>query len=75
MKPTPPSKKTAQLKKAPSKKPQKNSRLQTTQKAGKDECLLLRTLLDLSPDAVLVIDPHDPVVAWPVVDCNLARSI
>jgi len=72
MKPTPPFKKTAQLKKAPSKKPQKNSRLQTTQKAGKDEGLLLRTLLDLSPDAVLVIDPHDPVVAWPVVDCNLA---
>jgi PAS domain S-box-containing protein len=33
---------------------------------------LLRTLLDLSPDAVVVIDPHDPEISWPVIDCNLA---
>jgi diguanylate cyclase (GGDEF)-like protein/PAS domain S-box-containing protein len=33
---------------------------------------LFRALFDLSPDAVLVIDPHDPKVSWPVIDCNLA---
>jgi two-component system, sensor histidine kinase and response regulator len=33
---------------------------------------LLRTLLDLSPDAVIVIDPHDPNISWPIVDCNAA---
>jgi len=33
---------------------------------------LLRAMFDLSPDAVVVIDPHDPNVSWPVVDCNAA---
>lgn len=33
---------------------------------------LFRALFDLSPDAVLVIDPHDPKVSWPIIDCNLA---
>ena len=37
-----------------------------------DENHLLRTLLDLSPDAVIVIDPHDPAVSWPIIDCNAA---
>ena len=37
-----------------------------------DENHLLRTLLDLSPDAVIVIDPHDPNVSWPIIDCNVA---
>ena len=37
-----------------------------------DENHLLRTLLDLSPDAVIVIDPHDPQVSWPIIDCNAA---
>lgn len=37
-----------------------------------DENHLLRTLLDLSPDAVIVIDPHDPHVSWPIIDCNAA---
>src|SRR5688500_11344535 len=37
-----------------------------------DEKDLLRTLLDLSPDAVIVIDPHDPNVSWPIIDCNAA---
>jgi two-component system, sensor histidine kinase and response regulator len=37
-----------------------------------DENHLLRTLLDLSPDAVIVIDPHDPNVSWPIIDCNAA---
>ena len=37
-----------------------------------DEKYLLRTLLDLSPDAVIVIDLHDPNVSWPIIDCNAA---
>ena len=37
-----------------------------------DEKDLLRTLLDLSPDAVIVIDPHDTNVSWPIIDCNAA---
>jgi two-component system sensor histidine kinase/response regulator len=30
----------------------------------------LRPLLDLSPDAVIVIDPHDPSGLWPIIECN-----
>jgi len=33
---------------------------------------LFRGLFDLSPDAVVVIDPHDPHVSWPIIDCNVA---
>ena len=40
-----------------------------------DENYLLRTLLDLSPDAVIVIDPHDPNVSWPIIDCNTAACV
>ncbi len=31
-----------------------------------------RGLFDLSPDAVLVIDPHDRDLSWPIIDCNIA---
>ena len=40
-----------------------------------EEQHLLRTLLDLSPDAVIVIDPHDPNVSWPIIDCNTAACL
>lgn len=30
----------------------------------------LRSLLDLSPEAVIVIDPHDPKGDWPIIECN-----
>jgi PAS domain S-box-containing protein/putative nucleotidyltransferase with HDIG domain len=33
---------------------------------------LFRTLFDLSPDAILLVDPHDADVIWPIVDCNAA---
>ncbi len=33
---------------------------------------LFRALFDLSPDAVVVIDPHDPNVSWPIIDCNVS---
>jgi len=33
---------------------------------------LFRALFELSPDAIVLIDPNDPNVSWPVFDCNLA---
>jgi PAS domain S-box-containing protein len=35
---------------------------------------LFRGLFDLSPDAVVVIDPHDSVL-WPIIDCNMAACV
>ena len=29
-----------------------------------------RMLFEHSPDAIFLIDPHDPSGAWPIVDCN-----
>jgi len=34
--------------------------------------ILFRALFDRSPDAVVVIDPHDPSNSWPIIDCNAA---
>jgi PAS domain S-box-containing protein len=31
-----------------------------------------RLLFEHSPDAILLIDPHHPLVSWPIVDCNNA---
>ena len=36
---------------------------------------MFRALFDLSPDAVVVIDPHDPSGLWPIVDCNVAACM
>lgn len=36
--------------------------------------LRLRTLFAASPDAIIVVDPHDPVVLWPIMDCNQVIS-
>jgi PAS domain S-box-containing protein len=46
-------------------------RKQTKEAQGKNE-RLFRALFELSPDAVMLIDPHDPKVSWPIVDCNEA---
>jgi PAS domain S-box-containing protein len=56
-----------------------NSRLQMelaerqalVQSLGESE-QLFRVVFDASPDAIFLIDPHDPDVVWPVVDCNQA---
>src|SRR5688500_4554896 len=37
--------------------------------------ILFRALFDLSPDAVLLIDPHDPSVIWPILDCNATACL
>lgn len=31
---------------------------------------LFRALFEYSPDAIILIDPHDPNVSWPILDCN-----
>ncbi|HJR79133.1 MAG TPA: PAS domain S-box protein [Anaerolineales bacterium] len=36
---------------------------------------LFRALFGLSPDAVVVIDPYDPHVSWPIIDCNEAACL
>jgi len=53
----------------------KNQRRKKTEKILREEQNFLRTLLDLSPDAVIVIDPHDPHISWPIIDCNTAACI
>ncbi len=37
--------------------------------------VLFRVLFDLSPDAVVLIDPHDPDGLWPIIDCNTAACL
>ncbi len=37
--------------------------------------ILFRALFDRSPDAVVLIDPHDPNVSWPIIDCNAAACL
>ena len=33
-----------------------------------------RLLFEASPDAILLIDPNDPNISWPIVDCNEVAS-
>lgn len=34
-----------------------------------------RQLFSASPDAMMLIDPHDPAGSWPIVDCNDAACL
>ncbi len=47
-----------------------NSRRLTKQRM--DETSLLRMMIDLIPDAVVVVDPHTPDGSWLIIDCNAA---
>jgi len=31
-----------------------------------------RTLFELSPDSIMLIDPHNPTISWAIIDCNVA---
>ncbi|MBN2085229.1 MAG: GAF domain-containing protein [Anaerolineales bacterium] len=31
---------------------------------------MFRTLFELSPDAIMILDPNTPDMSWPIVDCN-----
>jgi PAS domain S-box-containing protein len=33
---------------------------------------LFHGLFNASPDAIILIDPHDTIVSWPIIDCNEA---
>jgi diguanylate cyclase (GGDEF)-like protein/PAS domain S-box-containing protein len=56
---------TAELSKA-------NEQLNIELSAHEKSEALFRALFELSPDAVLLIDPHDPNNSWPIIDCNAA---
>ena len=45
------------------------------EEAQKQSELLFRGLFELSPDSVVLIDPNDPDVSWPVIDCNAAACL
>jgi diguanylate cyclase (GGDEF)-like protein/PAS domain S-box-containing protein len=36
---------------------------------------LFRALFEASPDAVMLIDPHDPNISWPIIDCNAVACV
>jgi PAS domain S-box-containing protein len=36
---------------------------------------LFQGLFNASPDAIVLINPHDPIISWPIVDCNEAACL
>jgi len=38
----------------------------------KESQQLFQELFNASPDSILLIDPHDPVIPWSIIDCNEA---
>jgi PAS domain S-box-containing protein len=36
---------------------------------------LFRELFELSPNSIVIIDPQDPNVSWPIIDCNQAACL
>ncbi len=54
---------------------QANEQLNIQLTAREQSETLFRTLFELSPDAVVLIDPHDPNGSWPIVDCNAAACL
>ncbi len=64
--------KPAPVKKSPPAKPKTEKEIPQTGEQDAGENSLLRAIFDISPDAVVVIDPHDPDVSWPIIDCNTA---
>jgi len=44
----------------------------TAERALEQSETLFRALYDLSPDAVVLVDPHDSSGLWPILDCNVA---
>jgi len=51
----------------------KSKKTRVNKQAGRQlsgENSLLRTMFDISSDAIVVIDPYDPDISWPIVDCN-----
>lgn len=47
--------------------PQLRTTVGSQERSGEER---FRLLFEHSPDAILLLDPHDPSGAWPIVDCN-----
>jgi PAS domain S-box-containing protein len=43
--------------------------------ARKQSEALFQALFALSPDSIVLIDPHDPSDSWPIIDCNKAACL
>jgi PAS domain S-box-containing protein len=43
-----------------------------TEAALNESIQLFHGLFNVSPDAIILIDPHHPTISWPIVDCNVA---
>jgi PAS domain S-box-containing protein len=43
-----------------------------TEEALRENVQLFHGLFNASPDAIILMDPHDPDISWPIVDCNKA---
>jgi PAS domain S-box-containing protein len=43
-----------------------------TEEALNESIRLFHGLFNVSPDAIILIDPHHPTISWPIVDCNVA---
>jgi diguanylate cyclase (GGDEF)-like protein/PAS domain S-box-containing protein len=54
---------------------QANERLNIELAERKKNETLFRTLFELSPDAVVLLDPYDPTVSWPIIDCNAVACL
>jgi len=40
------------------------------ERASRQSEAMFRTLFELSPDAIMILDPNTPDMSWPIVDCN-----
>jgi PAS domain S-box-containing protein len=45
------------------------------QKEVEESLQLFRGLFNASPDSIILIDPHNQDISWPIVDCNEAACI
>ncbi len=54
---------------------QANEQLNIELAAREKSEALFHSLFDVSPDAIVLIDPHDPGVSWPIIDCNAVACL
>lgn len=45
-------------------------RVEESTRENKERETLFRALFEYSPDAIFLIDPYDPHISWPIIDCN-----
>jgi diguanylate cyclase (GGDEF)-like protein/PAS domain S-box-containing protein len=52
-----------------------NTERKQAEEAQRQSELLFRALFEASPDAVMLIDPHDPNDSGPIIDCNAVACV